>query len=118
MEKLQAAIEKARQQRTTQASAVPAGIDGSEQDVAAARESLWQAIAPLEQDRKDRLESRRVVALDGGRKSSSFDMLRTRIKQMMDATAGSALSSPLRMRAAARPPSPRTWRSASVGRSI
>ncbi len=85
MEKLQAAIEKARQQRSTQAPAVPAGVDGSEQDVAAAREALWQAIAPLEQDRKDRLESRRVVSLDGGRKSSSFDMLRTRIKQMMDA---------------------------------
>ena len=79
MERLHAAIEKARQQRQNTPnellSAVQAGVPASE-----AVNKVWGALQPLEvsaaQVRKSRL-----VAYDGGPDAGPYDLLRTRILQ-------------------------------------
>lgn len=79
MERLHAAIEKARRQRQTAPSeplsAVRAGVPASE-----ALNKVWETLLPLDvsaaQTRKSRL-----VAFDGGQDAGPYDLLRTRILQ-------------------------------------
>ncbi|WP_371170612.1 CpsD/CapB family tyrosine-protein kinase [Aliiroseovarius sp. 2305UL8-7] len=78
MEKLQAAIEKAREQRQGSAPArkTPAARAAS----ATVGSGVWSELAPLEvSDRA--AQQNRLVARNGGAEAGPFDMLRTRIIQ-------------------------------------
>jgi len=85
MERLQAAIEKARAQRdgvVTPAQAqtqtpAPTATAPSQQVGA---DDLWQALKPLDAERL-RAQSSQIVTLRPGKASAPFDMLRTRIVQ-------------------------------------
>ena len=83
MEKLQLALEKARKQRGLETEpprpAAPAKQPKISDDVAGA----WEALKPLDLPPDQRMESRRIVTLHPGATSSAFDMLRTRIHNVM-----------------------------------
>lgn len=83
MEKLQAALEKARNQRS--GSANPARHGRAKMSTALPNDRVqaaWDALAPVDLA-QDRLVGKRVVALQGGASATPFDMLRTRIHHMM-----------------------------------
>lgn len=83
MEKLQLALEKARKQR---GSEVPYRRPARSNERPGASEggaAAWEALTPLELPSEDRMEGRRIVALRSGPASSAFDMLRTRIHNIM-----------------------------------
>lgn len=84
MERLQAAIEKARAQRDAQpnqsrprpaAQAAPAAAASS-----AARPDAWEALEELRVDPKQ-MHRNRIAAFEGGVDSAPFDLLRTRMLQ-------------------------------------
>lgn len=79
MEKLQAAIEKARKQRET---AGPAHTRATTAKKAkrAADIDLWSNLKPLEIDEK-LIQKNRLVSFSGAKVAGSYDMLRTRILQ-------------------------------------
>lgn len=85
MEKLQLALEKARKQRDAEAThrrpaaAVAHPNPNASDDVAAA----WEALETLDLPPDDKMDTRRIVALRSGSASSAFDMLRTRIHNIM-----------------------------------
>lgn len=90
MEKIQAAIAKARAARgsTTDpaepgrtAAARPA-VTGLMTD--ARREELWAQLSEFRPD-PERLERQRIVAMSGGREANPFDVLRTKLLQQMRA---------------------------------
>ena len=89
MERLQAAIEKARAQRdddtpaeTTPTATSPASATDKAAPVAsgAATEGAWEGLAEFRCDRKQLLRNR-VVTYEGGQDSAPYDMLRTRMLQ-------------------------------------
>ncbi|GIT93295.1 chromosome partitioning protein [Jannaschia sp. AI_61] len=87
MDKIQAAIAKARATRNTTAPTRPKGSvepPAPVEDHAVSPEAAWQALAPLSLD-SARMERNRIVALQGGRMTSATDMMRTRILQQMRA---------------------------------
>lgn len=81
MERLHAAIEKARRQRQSAPSeplsAVRAGIPVSE-----ALSRAWEALQPLDVSSAQTHKSR-LVAYDGGNDAGPYDLLRTRILQQV-----------------------------------
>ncbi|WP_289042498.1 CpsD/CapB family tyrosine-protein kinase [uncultured Aliiroseovarius sp.] len=78
MEKLQAAIEKARKQREGQGPARTGPGHVTEPPVAIA--DAWAALTPFEVSAQHAAKSR-LVSRDGGAEAGPFDMLRTRILQ-------------------------------------
>ncbi|MCK8465153.1 CpsD/CapB family tyrosine-protein kinase [Aliiroseovarius sp. S1339] len=78
MEKLQAAIEKARKQRAGQGS--PRQMSGRRSGSPVAMSEEWAALAPFEVSARH-AQQNRLVSLDGGIEAGPFDMLRTRILQ-------------------------------------
>ena len=83
MERLQAAIEKARAQR--EAAPAPAPVrtrraGGLPEAVKAPASEDWMALTEL-QVSKRQLHRNRITAFDGGRESAPYDMLRTRMLQ-------------------------------------
>lgn len=81
MERLQAALEKAR------ASRAGTGTGGSEKAGAHAprvgkMDEVWAAI-PLHSVGQERMRGQRIVATAGGRESSAVDVLRTKMLQQM-----------------------------------
>lgn len=90
MERLQAAIEKARAQRDgaalapqgTSTSAVTAAVPSV--PVSAETSDLWQNLRPLDTEGLRR-QSRQLVTLQPGAPSAPFDILRTRITQQAQA---------------------------------
>ncbi|KPP83971.1 MAG: AAA domain [Rhodobacteraceae bacterium HLUCCA08] len=79
MEKLQAALHKARQNRgdPVPAREKPAGRDGG-----GATSPLWEALAPFEIEPRQ-LERHRVVTREAGAKATPFDILRTKVLLQM-----------------------------------
>ena len=82
MEKLQAALEKARTQRGVSADPVRRAGPKSAAAPADRVQTAWEALSPLDLA-QDRLAKKRVVALQSGAAATPFDMLRTRIHHMM-----------------------------------
>lgn len=84
MEKLQAALQKARERRGTDQAGAPGPFVGrrgvGSSDVA----SAWDALREIQLDTK-KLLPRRLVALAGGSEATPFDVLRTKVLQLMDA---------------------------------
>jgi len=80
MERLQAAIEKAREQRETGGQQRPAAARRRAEPQRVFDESAWTALAPLELNRKA-LHRNRIVAFEGGAEAAPYDMLRTRMLQ-------------------------------------
>lgn len=87
MERLQAAIEKAREQRRTvapKARPAPSAPDVP-RETSAAQAPIpgdWNAL-PIPTWNRSQMRRNRVIALDRGGKSSSVDLLRTRVVQML-----------------------------------
>ena len=79
MERLHAAIEKARRQRQAAPrdlqSAVRAGVPATE-----ALNEAWEALLPLDLSATQARKSR-LVAFEGGHDAGPYDLLRTRILQ-------------------------------------
>lgn len=81
MEKIQAAIERARAERTevspppaaAGAAAVPAGVA-----------EAWEALPAFRAD-PARMAAHRIVAFQGGREAVTFDVMRTKVLQQMRA---------------------------------
>ncbi|MEM1003747.1 MAG: CpsD/CapB family tyrosine-protein kinase [Pseudomonadota bacterium] len=82
MEKLQAAIEKARSQRQRRSQPQPAAQPekASEKPSDAAFQTRWHGLVPVEVSPR-LINSNRLVASAGGKEAGPFDMLRTRILQ-------------------------------------
>ena len=84
MEKLQLALEKARKQRDLaprpprQASS-PRKTSEAPDEITAA----WDALTPLDLPPAEQMDGRRLVTIQQGPSSSTFDMLRTRIHNVM-----------------------------------
>lgn len=90
MEKIQAAIAKARAARGSTTDPAEPGrpaatrpaITGLMTD--ARREELWSQLSEFRPD-PERLERQRIVAMSGGREANPFDVLRTKLLQQMRA---------------------------------
>lgn len=97
MEKLQKALQKARDQRaagnalaahkTSGFSPAPASVDAS---TSLSADDAWAALAPLDLDRK-RLNGHLLVSLDADEKSTPFDILRTKTQLLMQKDGWSRL---------------------------
>lgn len=81
MEKLQAAIEQAREKRQEQARFSPP--KGGARTRTSAVTEAWTALTPLREDTTAYKHRNRLVALGGGREAAPYDMLRTKILQLM-----------------------------------
>lgn len=97
MERLKAALDKAREAR----AAAPAAAAGARRTPPNGRpnadvSALWEALAPLETEPKA-ISRKRLVTLTGGADATPFDVLRTRVLQLMGANDWRrvALTSPL-----------------------
>lgn len=77
MEKLQAAIEKARKQRETAGPTRKRSSGGAKPDTSV---DLWANLKPLTVDEK-LVKKNRLVSFGGAKVAGSYDMLRTRILQ-------------------------------------
>lgn len=87
MERLQAALEKARVQREQLAQDGNAPVARPQsparkapRETAPDRKALWDAIRELEPDRRA-LSRKRITAVEGGADAAPFDLLRTRLLQ-------------------------------------
>ena len=83
MERLQAAIEKARAARAKDPTRTPpAAVNRQALPtlILEPNHSNWDDLEKLRIDKK-RLQKRRIAALDGGQETAPFDLLRTRILQ-------------------------------------
>ncbi len=98
MERLKAALDKARGERATRGTPVRArrGGDAAASRDSAAAEAVWTALDPLNLDKK-RLVRRRIVAHLGGHDAAPYDLLRTKTLQLAKANGWSriAVTSPL-----------------------
>ncbi|TCM78978.1 CpsD/CapB family tyrosine-protein kinase [Rhodovulum steppense] len=84
MEKLQAALEKARKTRTGQGAMVPARhqLQARPAETVPETDALWQALAPFEVDER-RLIDHLVVTREAGAAATPFDILRTKVLLQM-----------------------------------
>jgi len=80
MERLQAAIEKARAQRDESSPNVAPPPSAPQPPPPSADQGAWEALAEF-RCRKKLLHRNRIVTFDGGQESAPYDMLRTRILQ-------------------------------------
>ncbi len=83
MERLQAALEKARAERGGQ---TPRPSAGPRPGLTAQASSAWEALRPLEIE-PARLYRHRIIAAAGGKDATLFDLLRTRILQQFKANS-------------------------------
>lgn len=79
MEKLQAALAKARETRQKRLGTSPAS--SNRQPLTAARDTRWSAIEEISLSGRA-VERQRLVALQGGSDATAFDMLRTKVLQL------------------------------------
>lgn len=85
MEKIQAAIEKARAERSGADPAAPrSGVAPPPAAPDAGVDAAWAALPALGVD-PARLAAERIVAFKGGREAVTFDVMRTRVLQQMRA---------------------------------
>lgn len=82
MEKLQAAIQKAREKRGYQPAPPPRNRPEANEPTKATGASLWEAVAPMTINPR-RLERYRVVTNQAGAKATPFDILRTKVLLQM-----------------------------------
>lgn len=82
MERIQSAIAKARESRGDQGNAGSRRAPQSDTPEFPPRSEAWAAITPVELDRRT-LKKNRVVALNGGKDVTAFDIMRTRTVQQM-----------------------------------
>ena len=82
MERLQAALDKAREKRSNTAVAVTAGTKPRRSN--AEVDAAWDRLKRIEID-SHRLVRKRLVALRGGNEATPFDVLRTKVLQLMEA---------------------------------
>lgn len=83
MEKLQKALQKARDQRgIAEANTDPLRSARKGPKQASSRDALWAALPPLELDRT-RLDKNLLVSLDADSRAAPFDVLRTKIQLLM-----------------------------------
>lgn len=82
MEKLQAAIEKARIKRRTRSPGAVAGLRGEPRAVAPVVSEAWAALRPIVLD-QPKAQRRRLVSFFGGRDAGPYDMLRTKVLHLM-----------------------------------
>lgn len=94
MERLQAAIDKARVKRRTRAPGVVAGLR-EPRAVAPAISEAWSTLRPIVLD-QPKAQKRRLVSFFGGRDAGPYDMLRTKVLHLMRANGWKrlALTSP------------------------
>lgn len=85
MEKLQAALQKAREKRgATEPDTRRGPIAGRRGPGLADVSAQWEAIREIKLD-ADKMLRRRLVALGGGSEATPFDVLRTKVLQLMEA---------------------------------
>ncbi|MEO0829050.1 MAG: CpsD/CapB family tyrosine-protein kinase [Pseudomonadota bacterium] len=98
MEKLQAALKKAREMRANApvAAGPDLGVNGAAAldarpktqspsiSSAAQLEKLWDELTPISIN-KGRLKRRRLLTIDAGREATPFDILRTKVLQVLEA---------------------------------
>ena len=86
MEKLQAALQKARERRGEAAPAASsaAGPRRPQRVSAAEVNAAWEAIPKIEVE-VSKMMRKRLVSLHGGAEATPFDVLRTKVLQMMEA---------------------------------
>jgi protein-tyrosine kinase len=87
MEKIQAAIEKARAQRAGQDPGPGPGVRTPHEAAAPptpGTDAAWAALSALRVD-PARMAAHRIVAFQGGREAVAFDVMRTRVLQQMRA---------------------------------
>jgi len=85
MEKLQAALEKAREQRNAEIGGLSPSKTRRARDAGAADQelnALWNSLPELQIDR-NRLQKRKLVFSEAGRLATPFDMLRTKVLQIV-----------------------------------
>lgn len=83
MEKLQAALEKARKTRQAEGATAPRGKPGAAKpDGPLEVEELWQNLQPLE-PRSNKLLGNRIVTQVANEKATPFDILRTKVLLQM-----------------------------------
>jgi len=84
MEKLQAALERARNARAGQPSLPNVGRvpEGSKKKVPANADSLWQELAPFEVSKRQ-LEANRIYTDEASSTATPFDILRTKVLLQM-----------------------------------
>lgn len=80
MERLQAAIEKARAQRSEQSSRAPGAHTMAPARQSAPKQDVWDALEELHINSKA-MHKNRITAYEGGVDGAPFDLLRTRILQ-------------------------------------
>lgn len=81
MERLQAAIEKARQQRTEPASPKTRRTQQTSSSASNPQNlTLWESL-PEANFKRAQMHRNRIMAFEGGQESAPFDMLRTRMLQ-------------------------------------
>lgn len=80
MERLQAAMEKARAQRGDSDPAAQAPARTKSQTPAPAPQGVWESLAEFRCQKKQ-LHRNRIVTFEGGKESAAHDMLRTRVLQ-------------------------------------
>lgn len=83
MEKLQLALEKARKQRDTETTHRRPAASAAHPKVSDDVDAAWDALKAIDLPTDDKMDTRRLVALRSGSASSAFDMLRTRIHNIM-----------------------------------
>lgn len=81
MEKLQAALDKARKSRSGDLR-LPAKVRSTPEHRIRPQEDLWQALSPFEVD-AHHLESHRVVTREASAAAAPFDILRTKVLLQM-----------------------------------
>jgi len=80
VERLQAAIEKARKQRGKPASQNPRRTQQKTPSASPQNLTMWESL-PEADFKREKLHRNRVLAFEGGQESAPFDMLRTRMLQ-------------------------------------
>jgi protein-tyrosine kinase len=83
MEKLQLALEKARKQRDAEATHQRPTASVTRPKTPDDVTTAWEALKALDMPPDEKMDARRIVALRSGPASSAFDMLRTRIHNIM-----------------------------------
>ncbi len=81
MEKIQAALAKARQERGSAPRPAPRYVTPANM---AQTPAVWEALSPYEPDAKQ-MQRRRIVTEHGGKEATYFDMMRTKVLQQMKA---------------------------------
>jgi Mrp family chromosome partitioning ATPase len=94
MEKLQAALKKAREQRETSLPDAATGLktSGGETGKADPIQTLWEQIPLYKPDEKKLVDRRILTVASGNEQAASFDLLRTKIQLQMEKSGWTRLA--------------------------